>query len=79
MSSWNVFLNGGTRVDARDLPGDYRPPHDQTMTRIRVNRPCIITLLGDKLPTTFPAGSIVSVQRWQALVAVEAGRCTLLE
>lgn len=80
MGSWQVFLNGVPKIDARDQPGDYRPPpRDESMARIIVKRACIIAMPGDKYPTSFLAGSVVTLPRWQADEAIAAGRCEFVK
>jgi len=80
MSSWQVFRDGATRIDARDQPGDYRPPpRDESIAKIVVNRPCIITMPGDREPTRFDTGCIVSLPRWMALEAIQGGRCEFVK
>jgi hypothetical protein len=80
MSSWQVFRDRPPKVNSGYQPGDYvPPPHDETKTKIRVERPCRLKMSGDQEPIEFAAGSIVSLPQWLALEAVAAGRCTLVK
>lgn len=59
------------RTQAGRQAGDYHPVHDITPTRVIVARPCLYQ--GERQP----AGTILTVPRFEADTLVAGGRCRM--
>jgi len=59
--------------------GDYVPPRpDTTRTKIRITRACWVALQDGAEPSSLPAGTMLTLPRWQAQQIVDAGRGELV-
>ncbi len=63
----------------RRHPGDYVPPKpDTTRTKLRITRACWATLQEGSAPSSIPAGTTLTLPRWQAQQIIDAGRGELV-
>lgn len=58
---------------------DFVPPKpDVTRTKIRITRACLVAMQDGTAPASVPAGTMLTLPRWQAQQIIDAGRGELV-